>query len=410
MTVGEPLPLPGGTDRLLRTGLLADLLATRGHDVTWWTSTVDHYAKREFPVAGPELKVRPGLRIRFLRGILYHRNVSLRRFINHRQIASDFARSASTLPRPDIVLTSLPPLELCTAAVAFGRRTGVPVVLDIRDLWPDEYIARLPRFMRRFGPALFYPALLQARRAMRGANALVGVSETYLAWGLKHAGRARRWTDAVVTHAYPASRGPVEGIAEAGDRLAHLGVDRHRKILWFVGRHAGANDGETLIAAAEILRTRADVQLVLSGDGEHAARWRALAEGLPNVVMTGWVDRPAIAYMLSVAWAGLAAYRAGALVSLTNKVFEYAAGGVPVVLAHAGEASAVVRERGLGLVCRPGDPAELAATIERLVSNPELRDRLSASTREAFAQSFSAEVLYPRFADHLEAVAADRSR
>ena len=31
-------------------------------------------------------------------------------------------------------------IELCAAAISFGRSNGIPVVVDIRDLWPDSYI------------------------------------------------------------------------------------------------------------------------------------------------------------------------------------------------------------------------------------------------------------------------------
>ena len=38
ITVGEPLPTDGA-ERLLRAGILADMLSAKGHDVVFWTST-----------------------------------------------------------------------------------------------------------------------------------------------------------------------------------------------------------------------------------------------------------------------------------------------------------------------------------------------------------------------------------
>ena len=42
--IGEPLPIDAGA-RLMRCGLLAQTLASRDHDVTWWASTFDHARK-----------------------------------------------------------------------------------------------------------------------------------------------------------------------------------------------------------------------------------------------------------------------------------------------------------------------------------------------------------------------------
>ena len=38
VTVGEPLPTDPGSPRLLRAGILAGLLAEKGHVVHWWSS------------------------------------------------------------------------------------------------------------------------------------------------------------------------------------------------------------------------------------------------------------------------------------------------------------------------------------------------------------------------------------
>ena len=42
ITVGEPLPIDGRHERLYRSGILSQLMAAEGHDVTWWTSSFNH--------------------------------------------------------------------------------------------------------------------------------------------------------------------------------------------------------------------------------------------------------------------------------------------------------------------------------------------------------------------------------
>src|SRR5262249_61124298 len=71
ITVGEPLPIESGQPRLLRTGILADLLARRGHQVTWWTSAFDHFRKRFHSPGNRAIEVRTGLSLRLLDGCGY---------------------------------------------------------------------------------------------------------------------------------------------------------------------------------------------------------------------------------------------------------------------------------------------------------------------------------------------------
>ncbi|MCP2830399.1 glycosyltransferase WbuB, partial [Salmonella enterica subsp. enterica serovar Typhimurium] len=80
--VGEPLPIEQSNERLLRAGILSNMLAARGHQVTWWTSTFLHMKKRHLFDTDQVVELRPGLRLRLLHGTGYTRNVSLQRLID----------------------------------------------------------------------------------------------------------------------------------------------------------------------------------------------------------------------------------------------------------------------------------------------------------------------------------------
>ena len=55
------------------------------------------------------------------------------------------------MPRPDLILCSYPTIELSVEAVRYGRTHGIPVVLDVRDLWPDIVLDLLPTILRSPG-------------------------------------------------------------------------------------------------------------------------------------------------------------------------------------------------------------------------------------------------------------------
>lgn len=406
ITVGEPLPTEAVQKRPWRSGIIARLLAERGHDVVWWTSTVNHFDKTLHETGNVITKVSDHLTVRFLHGRLYRKNISLDRFLNHWEIGRAFARLAPEETRPDIILCSLPTLELSKEAVKYGKAMGVPVLIDVRDLWPDEFVSALPRALQPLGRFVFAPMFAQARRALRNATGIVAISETYRNWAYRLSGREPGSFDRIFTHGYPAPThaSATDPVADAA-RLRTLGVDPDRKAFWFIGTFVGSIDLSTVIEAARALQQRDDVQFVISGAGQDDARYRANAAGLNNLVFTGWVDREDIAALSRHAYAGLGAYKKGALMSLTNKMFEYLAAGTPILLALPGEAEQIIVGNGCGRAYEPGDPSSLAAAVAWFADHQADRQAMSVRARTLFDTRFSAERIYNEMATFLETAA-----
>ena len=135
--IGETLPIEPGKERKLRMALFAETLADLGHEIVWWASTFDHTYKKHIHDVETQIKLTANVTLYLLHGIGYRRNVSLLRLLDHYQLARHFQRAAPNLPAPDVILCTVPTVELAAAAVAFGRGRNIPVVVDVRDLWPD---------------------------------------------------------------------------------------------------------------------------------------------------------------------------------------------------------------------------------------------------------------------------------
>lgn len=404
VTVGEPVPTDAGRGRLLRTGVMAEMLAKEGHTVTWWTSSFDHVQKKRRQLGTRVVEISPGYRIRFLDSISYSHNISIRRILNHLGVARQFRRLAPQEIAPDIVLCSFPTIELSIACVEYGRAHGVPVLLDVRDLWPDIFRSVLPKIAR---PLLALPIGwmdIQTRRAFSMCSAVMGISDTYLKWGLDKAGRERHQWDAV----FPL--GHQEACISEGQReqaileLGSLGVDPGRFICWFVGVFGRTYDLLPVIAAAREVQARAgsDIQFVLSGDGDNFEAWSRAATDLTNVVFTGWMDVAKLEVLKGWSRLGLAAYTSGAPQSLPNKVFEYLAAGLPVVSSLRGETESLLAHAACGETYDPDRPAELAEIVLRLYRESDRRQVMAEQARKVFDSRFSAEQIYSTMIHHLE--------
>src|SRR5206468_2647153 len=98
----------------------------------------------------------------------YRKNISVRRLVNHVQIARNFRREAAHCVAPDIVITALPTVELAYEAVRYARAIRIPALVDIRDLWPDILVDAAPRAVRPFGRLGLSYMFAQARSALVG--------------------------------------------------------------------------------------------------------------------------------------------------------------------------------------------------------------------------------------------------
>jgi hypothetical protein len=82
--------------------------------------------------------------------------------------------------------------------------------------------------------------------------------------------------------------------------------------------------------------------------------------------------------------------------ALGRTAVEAMAAGRPVVASRIGGLPATVLDGATGLLCEPGDPADLAAKIEALLDDDDLRERLGRAGRRRFEEHFAWDVIIER--------------
>ena len=407
VTSGEPLPTDPGDARLLRHGIVAAMLIERGWRVVWWTSRFDHTAKQARQPVGAAASVAlgPHYRIVLLPSAGYRRNLSMARVLDHRQVAAAFTTAARGEPPPNVILCSYPTIELADAATRFGRRSGVPVLLDVRDLWPDIFGEILPDALKWLARTILWPYARQGRRALRAATALTGITEPIVDWACRKAGRQRRPTErAFALACTPPEPADAPAVRQAAQQWLERGVGADRFVVSFFGAMGAQFDFDTVLAAAQLLEHDCpQVLFVLCGQGRELERLQAHARSHGNVMAPGWQGRAELHSLMHRSAAGLAPYfnEHSFTLSVPNKVIEYCSGGLPVLSSLRGETERLLAASDCGVTYAEHDGAALAACIQLLVDDSPLRGRLGRNGRRLFDERYTAEGVYGGLIDQL---------
>jgi glycosyltransferase involved in cell wall biosynthesis len=409
---GEPLAIDPGTPRLMRASLLSERLARQGFRVDFWSSNFDHTSKKH-RAPTKELvshEVAGQYRLHLLPSSGYVRNVSLARVVDHRQIGRAFLAYAPRFAQPDVLVLSMPTIDLACAGAAYAEERGIPFVLDLRDLWPEIFYMdeRFPK--KQILRLLTAGWSMKLNRALRKAAAVVGVTEEFVDWGCERAGRRRRpELDRMLPLGYPTARDPTPQEDAEQRRLIEAGALRPDMFqICFIGSLSHRMDLATLCEAGKRAHGRGlPVHLVVAGSGEVLDWMRASYES-PNVRFLGRVDQTIIRAILRTSSVGVVPYRNSFDFqrALPNKAIEYLSQGLPILTCLRGTMERLVTQGNLGAVYDEHDPEGLLDVIARYCHDRALRDAQSAAARAAFARSFSAEVVFDAYQDLVQRVIA----
>lgn len=374
----------------------ASELRRRGHDVQVLTGFPNYPAGRLYPGYRMRWTLREeldGVPITRVASYLSHDASAGRRILSYASLAAAQAAHALVAAgRFDVTHVYMGPLTLMWPARVRRAFRGTRIVADVQDIWPESVTNS-----GMLGGGLA-ARLLDAwcRRSYAGADRLVVLSQGY--------------KDALVTRGLdPARIDVVHNWCDERALQAEVGAGAEKLLepgpfnVLYAGNLGKLQGLDAVLDAAKLLREASPaVRLLVVGDGvEHARLARRVAdEGLVNVRMPGRVA-PEVA-------AGLQR-RADALlihlvptpltrIGIPQKVQAYMAAGRPILLAGEGDAAALLRRARAGRICRPGDPAAIAAAVRELAGLPRGALAELGANGEAF---YRAELSFTRGVDRM---------
>lgn len=345
----------GGT----RSYEMARRLVAMGHEVDIVTSRRDVGAPQSRGWLRTE---EDGIHVHWL-GVPYSNHMSYRRRLwAFARFAWAAGPKAASL-RGDVLFATSTPLTIALPGAYAAWRNRIPLVLEIRDLWPEVPIAM---------------------GAVRGAPS-IGAARWLERFAYRHA-----------AHIVALSPGMKQGIAGTGyppdritvlpngcdlelfdvDTTAGLAVRRqhawlqHRPLVVYTGT-LGAVNGIAYLAhvAARAAAIDPEVRFVTIGSGKQEDLVRTTAAELGvldrNFFMLPSVPKRDIPAWLSAAdiATSIVVHRPELWANSANKVFDAFAAGRPIAINHEGWLADLIRQTGTGLVLPPVDTAAAAAQL-----------------------------------------------
>lgn len=300
----------------------------------------------------------------------------------------------------DVLIASSPPFFPHVAGVVVSRIRGVPLVLEIRDLWPDYLVD-----MGVLGGAPARALLALERWLLRRAALVVVVTDSFrrrvVAKGVAE-DRVIVIPNGVDATFYRASSEapPIPDLVRREGEL----------LVGYLGNFGAGQNLATVIEAAALLgEERPDIRFVMAGDGPQRDALVELLQRRPRARLT---IHPPLPKDKTRAFYNACDINLVVLAPVTvfqdtvpSKIFEVMACERPLVASLGGEAQRIVEESGAGVVVPPGDAAALAKGVVRLLAVPgPVREEMGRSARRYVSERYSREALADVYLNALEGV------
>ena len=366
---------------------LAKLLAeNKNNSVEIVTSNFHHGSKSHFESVG---HLDP-IKVTTCYETGYPKNVCLKRFISHRELAKNIYKYLKRRQVPDVMYVAVPSLDVADACAKYCATNKVRFIVDVQDLWPEAFrmVVNLPVISK----VAFMPMERQANRIYAIADEIVAVSQTYLNRALQVNRKCRQ--------GYSVYLGTQ---LQTFDDLRNNDIDclKEKDEYWigYVGTLGHSYDLTCVMDALSILyyqKSMKNIRFMVMGRGPLQEKFQQYAEQLNiPVTFTGMLRYEQMVPMLCACDIAVNPIMHGAAQSIINKVGDYAAAGLPVVnTQECPEYRNLVADYNMGINCENGDAQGMANAFEQLINQPKLRVEMGRNNRRLAEERFDRTVTY----------------
>lgn len=282
-------------------------------------------------------------------------------YLNVKRVARKMIKAEG---KPDVILaSSVHPLTL-VAGIHIGKKYNIPVICEIRDLWPESIVA-YSSFTKEH---VFIKALYKLEKwTYKNADALVFTME-----GGKQYIKDRKWdfsNDGAIdlNKVFYINNGIDIDSFEQNVLTNHYDlVDKEKYIVTYTGSIRRVNKVDLLLDAAELIADN-DIIIHIYGDGDQKLdlEQRAINRGIKNVLFNGRVNKKFVPSILRQSNLNIISGESIELFNYglsANKNFDYLASGNPILSTFSTNYS-IIKNYNVGSELTTPNPQEIANAI-----------------------------------------------
>lgn len=320
----------------------------------------------------------------------YERNVSLKRFISHKELAINIKKYLKGRKKPDVIYLAVPSLSVGKICTKFCDKNDIKLIIDIQDLWPEAFkmVFNIPIISN----LIFFPMKKQADYIYSRADEIVAVSETYCNRALKVNKKTKKGLSVFLgTDLKYFDECKKNNKIEFDDdviRIAYIGTLGHSYNIKFV------------IDAISILNKKGinNIKFIVMGDGPLKQEFEEYAKARNiNCEFTGKLKYENMIGLLCSCDIAVNPIKAKSAGSIINKVGDYAAAGLPVINSQESkEYRYLIDENQIGINVENDDSNSMSSAIELMCSDYKKRKEYGNNNRKLAEKKFDRQNTYSK--------------
>ncbi len=369
---GEPLPIDDN-QRLFRTGKLAYKLKDE-HEVIWITSKFNHFTKKFRDIDQEEFE---GIKYIFINSLGYKNNLSFKRIIDHFILSFNLIFKVINLKKPDLVITSYPPIETSFLIMIFCRLKKIRVICDVRDLWPYTFphLFKNPIYKLLCNFAIF-PWIIFSKLIFKYSE-LTTISDGFCTW-------LQKKTKKTVNSIYLSYEKKNSEIVDK-KKFKELNLTRDDFVICFIGNYSKIkfNFDFLINSSEEIFRISKNIKFVLCGDMTNLDD--KYKKKLKNIYFLNWINKDEVRALLNLSKAGLAPYNDlwDFNLSIPNKISEYLCYELPIISSLKGDSYDLIKKYNCGINYDVKNKSKFINDLKNLYLNNDFYNNLKKGAIEA---------------------------
>jgi len=301
---------------------------------------------------------------------------------------------ARKIPHLDVCYAISVPLTVGLAALWLKRKTKLPYIFEVGDLWPDAPVQM--GFLKNYFlvSILFYLERLIYQEAESIVALSLSIKE---AIEKKISGKEIRIISNMADCSY---YGPERKDSLLEDKFKV----KSKFVVSYIGTAGVANGLDYFLACANVSReAELPIHFILCGDGAMLPYLKASSErlGLRNICFTGFVNRAQVKEVMNVTDAVFVCYKNVPILQTgsPNKYFDGLSSGKMILVNFGGWIKDEIEKAGCGIYLSPGQPSDFVQGIESFISNKNKTAQFQRASRNLAESNYDRKKLSDEFAN-----------